>query len=100
MTRIKRGSEIYIEVEIRDFRTTPSSLLDPDGGAFFNLRNPSGSAVLTLAPMTKRSTGVYLYRIQTGPTDPVGVWEMDFKASHGTATHLTLAMGSFELVTA
>ena len=100
MNRIRRGSEIYVEVEIRDFRTSPSSLFDPDGGAFFTLKNPSGTTILNLAPMTKKSQGVYLYRYQTLPGDVLGVWSMEFKAVHGTSTHLSLTMGSFELVNA
>jgi uncharacterized protein YfaS (alpha-2-macroglobulin family) len=100
VNRLRRGTEVYIEVEIRDRTVSPSSLLDPDGGVFFTLKNPSGTTVLNLVAMTKKSAGVYIYRYQTSAGDPLGVWAMEFKAIHGIATHHELEMGAFELVSA
>ncbi len=98
MTSIRRGTEVYIEVEVRDRTQSPSALMDPDAGVFFTLKNPSGTTVLNLAPMTKKSAGVYIYRHQTTSTSPLGVWSMFFKAVHGVATFLERDQGAFELV--
>ncbi len=98
MTIIRRGTEIYIEVEVRDRTSTPSALLDPDGGVFITLKNPSGTAVLSLVAMSKKSAGVYAYRYQTTDASPLGVWSMFFKAVHGVAAFLERDQGAFELV--
>jgi len=98
LNAIRRGTEIYVEVEIRDTTTSPTSLMDPDGGVFFTLKDPLGVDVLTLAPMTKKSTGVYIYRYQTVGASLLGVWSMEFKAVQGVANHFSRIMGAFELV--
>jgi uncharacterized protein YfaS (alpha-2-macroglobulin family) len=97
--RIRRGTEIYVEIEIRDRTTSPMSLLDPNEGVFLTLTDPSGGPVLNEVGMSQKTAGVYFYRYQTTANDPLGVWKIEFKARHSARTHLSLAMGAFELVT-
>ena len=100
MNVIRRGSELYVEVELRDRTTSPSSLFDPNVGVFFTLTNPSGTLIVNEAAMVRKDAGVYSYRYQTSASDALGVWSMEFKASHNTQTHLSLTMGAFEMVSA
>lgn len=98
MEQVRAGSEVYIEVEVKDLLQSPPALFDPNGGVQITLKNPSGATVVSLASMTKKSTGIYYYRHQSSGSDPTGVWGMEFKAVHQLATHLSLEMGAFELV--
>jgi len=98
MEQVRAGSEVYIEVSVKDLLQQPPALFDPSGGVQVTLKDPSGAIIVSNGSMSKQSVGVYTYRHQSGINDSLGTWPMEFQAIHGSATHLSMELGAFELV--
>lgn len=98
LKRHKAGTEIYIEVEVRDGSDFPPFLFNPTGAPELTLRNPSGTIVVDTDAMSNVEVGRYRYFYQSDAADPKGVYTAEFKAINGVAEGFSIAVGAFILV--
>lgn len=77
-----------------------ASLYDPLYTPLITLYNPSGTALVTDADMTKLSTGLYLYRYQTGMASPLGIYTVSVKAIDTGQVAITEQRSVFKVVVA
>jgi hypothetical protein len=95
---IRRGSQIYIEWEIRDQTAEHPPLVDPDT-VEITLIDPSGTTAAGPANMTKKRVGIYFYLFQSLETHEAGAWLSDIKVTQGGAVVYARLKTSFNLTT-
>jgi len=64
-------------------KTAAGVLTDPITSMTITITNPSGTAVVTAAAMTKDSTGVYHYDYQPAVDAVLGVYRIRYTATDG-----------------
>jgi len=89
----QRGETVPIWAEVR--LTSTGALYDPEDGVTVTLYKPDGSKVLDAEPMTKESTGLYVYYWNSKDTDTVGWYPVTVKVIDGLK--ITIEHGGFEL---
>jgi hypothetical protein len=96
-TPVRRGNDIYLEVEVEDHTRRPYRLIDPDGGVFYTLRDPDGNVILNAVAMDSPRKGVYSIRYQSNGASPLGIWTGDVRTVHDGFTGLSNVYEAFEL---
>jgi hypothetical protein len=96
--RIRAGTEVFFEVEVRDNNTSPPPLVNPGSGVKITIYYPSGAEAQAETAMTNVGTGVYTSAYQTITTQALGSYLAAFKAQDGTSITLTPKWQVFDLV--
>lgn len=97
--RFVAGTSICFRIEVRNEddddrpRITPTPNLPQ-----LQLRASDGTIDLAWTTMTEVETGVFSYIFQSSASDPLGVWQIEFRIVGTTYTVQTIPADVFELV--
>ncbi len=97
--RFKAGTAVFFRIELRDATDDTMPLFASSSVPAIQIIDPAGTVQADYLNMTTETdTGVYNYLHQTATTDPLGVWQVGFKAVDGATTVYVAAADAFELV--
>jgi hypothetical protein len=82
MNRHRAGTTVRLSATFRDPVT--GSLTDPDGGVTVTVWDPRGAMNVDAGTMTKQSTGVYYFNMQTATGWERGIYSVLTDGFHGT----------------
>lgn len=91
----EQGDTVYIQVKVRDGRTVPAQLFNPDTSVVLDLVNPSGSTIVDGASMTNEALGIYSYTYEIPGAAAVGTWTAIFQAENGGYSSVSLPLAVF-----
>jgi len=84
LSKYERGNTIQSTITFKqnDVATDPSGGTAGTARAYITVYKPDGTTLFTEASGTRTSTGTFRYYIPTDPTDPLGIYVVQWRAMH------------------